>query len=86
MQLANYDQIYLGLSTVHFIEDRLKPVRNFIVHPSASSASKYDQVARSLSFPGLSPIQSLNRRLTGGATIFGVWISQLETAAWNAVA
>ena len=86
LQLANYRQINLGLSTVNFIEDRVKPVRNFIVHPSASSASKYDQAARSLNFPGLSPTQLLSRRLPGGATIFGVWISQLETAAWNAVA
>ncbi len=85
LQLANYNQINLGLSTVNFIEDRLKPIRNFIVHPSVSSASRYDQAARSLNSSGLPPVQLLNRRLPGGATILGIWISQLETAAWNAV-
>ena len=85
LQVANYRQVSLGLSAVNVI-GYLKPVRNFIVHPSASSVSGYDQAARSLGFPGLSPIRLLNQRLPGGATIFEDWVSELETAAWNAVA
>ena len=85
LQVANYHQISLGLSAVNVI-DYLKPVRNFIVHPSGSSISGYSQAARSLGFPGLSPIQLLSQRLPGGGTIFDDWVSALEIAAWNAVA
>ncbi len=85
LQVANLNQIIQGLSVVNVI-DYLKPVRNFIVHPNVRTSARYDQAARSLGFPGFSPIRLLSQSLPGGAAIFGVWISQLETAAWNAVA
>lgn len=84
LQVANFNRISLGLSAVN-IMDYLKPVRNFIVHPNERTSARYAQAARSLNFPGLSPIQLLSQRLPGGVTIFGNWILQLENAAWNAV-
>ena len=85
LRVANYGRISLALSAVSVI-DYLKPIRNFIVHPNARTSASYNQAARGLGFPGFSPVQLLNQRQPGGATIFGVWISQLEAAAWNAVA
>ncbi len=85
LRVANYGQINLGLSAVN-ATNYMKPIRNFIVHPGISSVARYDQAVRSLGFPGLSPVELLGRRLPGGASIFDVWVWELETAAWNAVA
>lgn len=85
LQVANLNQISLGIGSVTIL-DHLKRVRNFVVHPNESTASRYYITARNLGFPGLPPIQLLNQRLPGGATIFHTWASDLETAAWNAVA
>ena len=85
LQVANLNQITLGLSSVTTL-DHLKRVRNFVVHPNEITAWKYYQTARILGFPGLPPIQLINQLLPGGATILHAWVSDLETAAWNAVA
>ncbi len=86
LQVANLNQISLGLGSVTTILGHLKSVRNFIVHPNDRTAPKYARTTRVLSLRGLPPIQLLNQRLPGGATIFHAWASDLETAAWNAVA
>ena len=85
LQVANFNQISLGLGSITTLDD-LKCVRNFIVHPSESTALRYYQATRNLGFSGLPPIQLLNQRLPGGATVFHTWVSDLETAAWVAVA
>ncbi len=84
LQVANLNQISLGLGSVTIL-DRLKGVRNFIVHPNELTASRYYLTARTLGFPGLPPVQLLNQILQGGATVFQTWASDLETAAWVAV-
>ena len=85
LKVVNFNEISMSLGAVTIL-NHLKPVRNFIVHPNKDTRTKYIHIARTLGFPGVSPIQLINQQLPGGATIFGSWLSELETAAWNAVA
>ena len=86
LKVANIDQISLGLGSVTTLLGYLKRVRNFIVHPNIDTRSKYAQTMRILGFRGLSPVQLMNQSMRGGIIIFENWVSDLETAAWNAVA
>lgn len=86
LNVANRNQIALGLGSVTTSTDHLKRVRNFIVHPNKDTRTKYTQAIRILGFRGSLPIQLINQRLPGGVTIFGSWVSNLEIAAWNAIA
>ena len=85
LQVANLSQMSLGLGSVTIL-DQLKSVRNFIVHPNDNTGPKYLQTARALRFRGMPPIQLINQRYLGGATIFEMWASELEAAAYAAVA
>lgn len=85
LKVANFIQLSLGLGSVTMLE-HLRNVRNFIVHPNKDTRPRYYQTARELGYPGMPPAQLLSQRLPGGVTIFDDWISELETAAWNAVA
>ena len=85
LNVVNYNYIALGLTSASSVLDELKTVRNFITHPNRSTAAEYIQLTRVRGLRGLSPEQFLRQRTPGGATIFGTWTRQLETAAWNAV-
>ena len=85
LQVANFNQISLGLGSVTIL-DHLKSVRNFIVHPNSNTGPKYLQTTRTLGFRGMPPIQLINQHSLGGATIFEMWVLELESAAWVAVA
>lgn len=85
LQVTNFRQLSLGLGSVTIL-DQLKNVRNFIVHPNDNTGPKYLQTTRTLGFRGMPPIQLINQRFIGGATIFETWVSELEAAAYAAVA
>ena len=85
LQVGNFSQMSLGLGSVTIL-DQLKSVRNFIVHPNGNTGPKYLQTTRTLGFRGMPPIQLINQRSIGGATIFEMWVSELEAAAYAAVA
>ena len=86
LQVANHNQISLGIGSVSNSLTDLKCVRNFIVHPNRSTRGKYYQLTRSIGFSGLTPDRLLHQYLPGGVTVFDDWISKLTAAAWNAVA
>ena len=84
--VSNLNQISIGLGSVTTSLGYLKRVRNFIVHPNRDTKAKYIQTARTLGFLGAFPTQLVNQHLPGGVTILATWVSDLEIAAWNAVA
>ena len=86
LQVANYNEIGLGLGSVSTNLTNLKCVRNFIVHPNRITRGKYFHMTRSMGFSGCTPDRLLHQYLAGGVTVFDDWISKLNAAAWNAVA
>ena len=86
LQVANHNQISLGIGSVSNSLTNLKCVRNFIVHPNRITRGKYFHMTRSMGFSGFTPDRFLHQYLAGGVTVFDDWISSLTTAAWNAVA
>ena len=86
LQVANCNEIDLGLGSVSTDLANLKCVRNFIVHPNTRTAGQYIQLARSIGFRKLPPDRLLHQHLPGGVTVFDSWVSAFLTAAWNAVA
>ena len=85
LQVANFRQLSLGLGSVTIL-DQLKSVRNFIVHPNDNTGPKYLQTTMTLGFRGMPPTQLINQSSIGGATIFEMWVSELEATAYAAVA
>ena len=78
--LGNYREIQLGLGTGPTL-DRLLNVRNYVVHPNAVTEAKYNQVAIDVRAPGLVPMDLLAVRQRGGATLFEVWVADLQGQA-----
>ena len=85
LKVSNLNQISVGLGSVTTNLGYLKRVRNFIVHPNHDTKTKYVQTTRTLGFLGTVPTQLVSQNLPGGVTILATWVSDLETAAWNAV-
>ena len=83
--VANYNEIDLGLSSVSHTANRLRSVRNYLVHPNKNTAPRYLQLTRVYGLRGLPPEQLLRHILPGGATVFETWIAELVSAAKTAV-
>ena len=86
LQVANYNDINLGVGSIATELANLKCVRNFVVHPNAKTAAKYMQMTRAIGFTKLPPDELLHQHLPGGVTVFDSWVDVFLTAAWNAVA
>ncbi len=85
LAVSNLNQISVGLGSVTTSLGYLKRVRNFVVHPNHDTKAKYLQTTRTLGFLGALPTELVSQNLPGGVTILAAWVSDLETAAWNAV-
>ena len=85
LQVANHNEIDLGLGSVSTNLANIKCIRNFIVHPNKNTRGEYYRMTRSIGFAELPPHQLLHQFLYGGATVFDDWVANLMTAAWNAV-
>ena len=87
LHVANYNAISIGLSSISLANiTNIKCLRNYLVHPNSFTGRQYAQMAGSLGFRGLMPDQLLSQFLPGSVTMFEAWVSDLLSAAWDAVA
>ena len=87
LHVANYNAISIGLSSIAVANiNHIKGIRNYIVHPNSFTHRHYAQIAAALGFRGLMPDQLLSQFLPGRVTMFEAWVSDLLSAAWNAIA
>jgi hypothetical protein len=82
--VQNLAQIRNGLSPVSAVTD-LIVVRNYIVHPNQRTKLDYVRLTRRLGCAELAPVTLLATYQPGGATLFEVWVADLQTMALNAV-
>lgn len=78
--VGNLFEIQQGLSAVSPTDDLLA-VRNYLVHPTEDTKVKYVTVARKYRSLGAGPDALLSTLLPGGATLFEVWVAELQTIA-----
>ena len=83
LQLANQQQILLGISSVPM--DDFRRVRHFVIHPNRYTKSEFESVTRKYALFRVGADDFLLHRLPGGGTILEEWVQQFQIAAYNAV-
>lgn len=78
---TNQNQIRLGLESAPV--DKLRLVRNFLVHPNQQTNPRYQELAEDLGFSGAAPKELLNSSFEGG-TVIESWVADFQLAAYNA--
>lgn len=78
---TNQSQIRLGLESAPV--DKLRLVRNFLVHPNQQTNPRYQELAEDLGFSGAAPKELLNSSFEGG-TVIESWVADFQLAAYNA--
>ena len=81
---ANANRIITALSSVSPI-DEIRAIRNYLVHPNASTHDKYDAVARRAGVFDADPDVLLTARISpGNVTMFEYWIIEIQAIALSA--
>ena len=81
--LANFQDIDAGLSS-NLTAGYTTRVRNYLVHPAHQSRENYIKVAAFYGLPSSEPVELLRSRQLGGATLFEVWVRDLQRSAHRA--
>lgn len=83
--IQNYRQVSTALGGTSPLNDVLR-IRNYLVHPDGTTSSLYETVLRLRGMPTkTNPVDLLNTRIAGGASVFEAWITDLQLIAVNAV-
>ena len=81
--VSNVDQIAAALSPV-LTATRVTRVRNYVVHPNSGTREQYLQVTYDVGNPDVDVAELLLTRQPAGASLFELWVRELQAAAENA--
>jgi len=83
--IQNYNQVSSALGSPSHI-DCILAMRNFLTHPNEVSKMEYDNALVNIGINyRIEPLSLLKTRVTGGASLFGLWVSELQNMAESSI-
>jgi len=83
--IQNYGQVSSALGSPSHI-DCILAMRNFLTHPNEVSKKGYEDALVNIGITNrIAPLTLLQTRVTGGASLFELWVSELQNMAESAI-